>query len=85
MERIENRMVVDSVWVHFEKTCESIKKLNEPGYLETKTGNFVLEEDAFDYALEICLHGTEEDKQEFEKMLVEWFYSGGNWKKEECL
>lgn len=82
MERIENRMVVDSVWAHLEKPYKAMEKFNEPGYLETKTGNFVSEEDAFDYALERCLNGTEEDKQEFKEMLVEWYFSGGNWKKE---
>ena len=37
----------------------------------------VIEDDqAYEYALERCLHGTEEDQEEFQKMLVEWFYSG---------
>ena len=37
----------------------------------------VVEDDqAYEYALERCLHGTEEDQEEFQKMLVEWFYSG---------
>lgn len=43
-------------------------------------GTVVSEEDAYAYALERCLSGTEEDKQEFKEMLVEWFYSG-NWNK----
>ena len=81
MERIENRMARDSVWNNLEKPCEATEKLNGAGYLEIGTGNFVPEEDAFDYALERCLHGTEEDKQEFKEMLVEWFYS--NWIKED--
>lgn len=33
---------------------------------------------AYDYALERCLKGTEDDQREFREMLVEWFYSG-NW------
>lgn len=37
---------------------------------------------AYDYALERCLKGTEEDREEFREMLVEWFYSG-NWIEEE--
>ena len=48
------------------------------GYKNTKTQEVVYEEDAFEHALEVSLNGTEEDKQEFIKMLVEWFYSG-NW------
>lgn len=43
----------------------------------------VIEDDqAYEYALERCLHGTEEDQEEFQKMLVEWFYSG-DWLHEE--
>lgn len=43
----------------------------------------VVEDDqAYEYALERCLHGTEEDQEEFHKMLVEWFYSG-DWLYEE--
>lgn len=42
----------------------------------------VTEGQAFDYALERCLHGTPDDQEEFKEMLVEWFYSG-NWVKEE--
>ena len=42
----------------------------------------VEEDEAYDYALERCLHGTPQDQEEFREMLVEWFYSG-NWVKEE--
>lgn len=42
----------------------------------------VIDDQAFDYALERCLHGTPDDQEEFKTMLVEWFYSG-NWVKEE--
>lgn len=46
------------------------------GYEEIGTGNFVPEENAFEYALEqVSLN--KEEKQEF----VDWFYSG-NWIKE---
>jgi hypothetical protein len=45
-------------------------------------GTVVSQEDAYAYALERCLSGTEEDKQEFKEMLVEWFYSG-NWTRRE--
>ena len=45
----------------------------------------VVEDDqAYEYALERCLHGTEEDQEEFHKMLVEWFYSG-DWIHEEDI
>lgn len=81
MERIENRMAMNSVWGNLEKPYEVTEKLNGPGYSEIGTGNFVPEENAFDYALERCLHGTEEDQREFSEMLVEWFYS--NWIKED--
>lgn len=44
----------------------------------------VIEDDqAYEYALERCLHGTVEDQEEFQKMLVEWFYSG-DWLYEEA-
>lgn len=45
-------------------------------------GLVVEEEQAFDYALERCLSGTQEDRKEFREMLVEWFYSG-NWIEED--
>lgn len=45
-------------------------------------GMIVTEEEAFDYALERCLKGTEEDQREFKKELVGWFFSG-NWIDEE--
>lgn len=44
----------------------------------------VEENQAYQYALERCLHGTLQEQQEFKKMLVEWFYSG-NWVKEDVL
>ncbi|WP_374971888.1 hypothetical protein AB9D59_00400 [Blautia producta] len=43
-------------------------------------GTVVSDEDAYDYALERCLSGTENDRQEFKEMLVAWFYSD-NWKE----
>lgn len=78
MERIENRMVVESEWCD-QKEIEEV--LKEPGY-HSITGNiFVPESESYQYALERCLNGTEEDIKEFKDMLVEWFYSG-NWIKE---
>lgn len=83
-EMIENRMVVDSQWVHMEsnKTEEVGKVLSEKGYHEMGTNVFVPEDEAYQYALERCLNGTEKEQKEFKEMLVEWFYSG-NWVKEE--
>ena len=49
-----------------------------------EAGKIVQEEEAYDYALERCLHGSEADQQEFKDMLVEWYYSG-NWLQEEDL
>lgn len=50
----------------------------EQGYRELTTKEFVADEDAFAYAFERCTNGTDEEIEEFKKMLVEWFYSG-NW------
>lgn len=61
------------------------EKLNGAGYKELRSGIFVPEEDAYDYAMErISQDGDlkQEFKQEFEERLVEWFYSG-SWIKEE--
>ena len=80
-EHIENRMVVDSEWVH--KFHRELKvALMEKGYHELGTGVFVPIKDAYDYALEHCLYGSEQEQKEFKEMLVEWFFSG-NWIKEE--
>ena len=82
-EMIENRMVVDSEWELLEKNIpeEVREKLKEPGYHQMGTGNFVPESEAYEYALEQCLHGSEEDIKEFKEMLIEWYFSG-NWVKE---
>jgi hypothetical protein len=39
---------------------------------------FVSDEDAYEYALDKCMNGTDEEQDEFKKMLVEWYFSG-NW------
>ncbi len=86
MERIENRMAVDSQW-SWNVPVEVREKLRLPGYREMGTGVFVPEEDAFDYALEQCFEtvpagiGLLKWTQDFREMLVEWFYSN-NWIKE---
>lgn len=76
---IENRMVVDSEWTHAEKKIKEV--LAEKGYHEMGTGVFVSEKDAYEYALEHSLNGSEQEQRDFKEMLVEWFFSG-NWIKE---
>lgn len=57
-------------------------------YKNIQTGTIVCGEYAFDYAIEQCAEVVPigfhkiEWTQEFRDMLVEWFYSGGEWKKE---
>lgn len=80
---IENRMVVDSEWESSEHT-EVEDNLKESGYHEFMTDTFVPESEAYEYALERCLHGTDDEQREFKEMLVEWFYSG-NWVKEDGI
>lgn len=46
-------------------------------------GTVVDENHAYDYALERCLHGTEDEREEFKAMLEEWYYSNGDWSKKE--
>jgi hypothetical protein len=73
-------MVVDEQWTWQDiHNIEEEKKV-EAGYEHMKSDLFVYEEDAYDYAIEQCLHGTEEMQQEFREMPVDWFYSG-NWIK----
>lgn len=81
-EQIENRMVVDSEWETLERYLEVEEVLEQKGYHEMGTNNFVPEEEAFEYALDRCLNGTELERIEFKNLLVEWFYSG-NWIKED--
>lgn len=50
--------------------------------VNSEKGNVVPEEEAYGYAFERCTNGSDEDIQEFKKMLVEWFYSG-DWIKYE--
>lgn len=45
-------------------------------------GTIVEEDEAYEYALERCLHGTPEDQRDFKELLIEWFYSG-NWVRKE--
>ena len=48
------------------------------GYREFGTNVFVHKEDAYEYAFDQCMNGSEDLQKEFKEMLVEWFYSG-NW------
>ena len=81
--QIENRMLVDSQWESREKDLKPVEEvLREKGYHEFGTNVFVPKEDAYEYALDRCLNGSEEDRMEFKAMLVAWFYSG-NWIKED--
>ncbi len=81
IKELENHMVMDSAWSFLEISPEVEEKLNGPGYEEIRTGVFVSEEDAYEYALE-RVSQDEDLKQEFREMVVEWFYSV-NWIKED--
>lgn len=60
--------------------------------IQSEEGKIVEESEAYSYALERSLYGSKEDRQDFQKMLevqqdfqemlVEWFYSG-DWIKME--
>lgn len=54
--------------------------LDKKGYMGIgpEAGIFVSESQAYQYALERSLFGTEEEQREFLEMIMEWFYSG-NW------
>ena len=85
--RLENSMVLDSYWPKIPEAAE--EKLNSPGYREVGAGIFVPDEEAFNYALEHCFEVVPKFvhrikwTQEFKEMLVEWFYSGGEWIRED--
>ena len=81
MTYVENRMVVESEW-DWQRAEEVEDVVNEKGYHEMGTNEFVPKADAFDYALDRCMNGSESEQKEFKEMLVDWFYSG-NWVKEE--
>ena len=83
-EQVENHMVMynerDYGW---DKECEEEEDLEkESGYREMHTNKFVSDEDAFEYALNTCMNSTKANYEEFQQMLVEWFYSG-NWTRED--
>lgn len=79
---VDNILVNDLYWADVEKRNASVEEvLSQKGYHELGTNVFVPEEDAYEYAFDRCMNGTEEEQKEFKEMLVEWFYSG-NWVKE---
>ena len=55
------------------KRRKNVLQRNSP-----EAGTIVEEDQAYQYALERCLHGTLEEQKEFREALVEWYYSG-NW------
>lgn len=48
-----------------------------------EAGQVVPETEAYQYALNRCLNGRAEEKKEFQEMLVEWYFSSGEWMPEE--
>ena len=82
MAEVDNILVNDAYWRDFEKRNASVEKvLSQKGYHELGTNVFVPEDEAYEYAFDQCMNGSEELQKEFKEMLVEWFYSG-NWVKE---
>lgn len=82
---VENKMTIDAYWdwqLNHDVPKEE-EEITDKGYHEVGTHTFVADEDAFKYALDKCMNGSEEEQREFKEMLVEWFYSGGNWRREE--
>lgn len=89
MERVENRMLIEPIREHMQH-FDFDENFNGSGRKNLNDGTFVREEDAFDYALDHCTetappHGFHKIQwtQEFRDVVVEWFYSGGEWVKEE--
>ena len=78
-EQIENSMVIDSEWP-VVNCMDNV--LQEKGWHNFRTNEFVSEKDAYEYALDEVLNGDESTQKEFKEMLVEWFFSG-SWRREE--
>ena len=80
---IENHMVIDSYWKRFEQEREVEEVLNQKGYHNFQTNEFIPEADAFSKALFECLFGKDEEiRKEFEEAVMEIYYNG-NWVREE--
>lgn len=83
MFSVENHMVIDSYWKRFEQEREVEKVLNQKGFHNLKTNEFVAEEDAFTNALWECLFGKDEEiRKDFEEAVMEIYYNG-NWIRED--
>ena len=81
--QIENHLVLDSYWKRFEQEREVEKVLNQKGFHNLKTNEFIVEEDAFTNALWECLFGKDEEiRKDFEEAVMEIYYNG-NWVREE--
>ena len=78
-EQLENKMVVDAAW----RNAEPVElPETQAGYHRWGSAEYVPENEAYEYALDHCLNGSEEEVKEFKEMLVDWFYSGGEWRRE---
>ena len=83
MYSVDNHMTIDSYWKRFEQEREVEKVLNQKGYHNLRTNEFVAEADAFTNALWECLFGADNEiRQEFEEAVMEIYYNG-NWVREE--
>lgn len=88
-QEVENHMVMDEMHKEHDVSDDVIPRFDGPGYISLETGVFVRQEDAFGYAIEQCIESFSPSVNkvdwtiEFREMLVEWFYSNGNWVKEE--
>lgn len=51
--------------------------------LGPEEGHVVPEDKAFDYALERCLRGTIQDREDFREEVIRWFYSDNRVKEDE--
>ena len=75
-------MVVDAEWRFLENNIQP-DITHEKGYHKVGESEFVPDNEAFEYAFDKCTNGTDEAVKEFKTMLVEWYFSGGAWRREE--
>lgn len=90
MERIENKLLIESVREHmprFDFEEDFDEEFCGPGWTNAD-GTFVPDESAFDYAIDHCANFVPagfhkiEWTDEFREMVVEWFYSDSSWVRE---
>lgn len=85
---MENRMLRCTEDLTGASRNDYMENLNGAGWKNLSDGTFVSDESAFDYALDHCTNFVPpgfhkiEWTQEFKDMLVDWFYSCGEWRKE---